>query len=88
MADAVARTPRAGMGAGEVIVVGHSAGAQLAAVVALTPGSFTSGCADPPVATDRFVGLAGPYDVTQVGGMTHRRAGNKQRPDHLWGRSS
>jgi len=70
LADAVARTQRAGVNVGEVIVVGHSAGAQLSAVVALTPGEFASGCADPPVAADRFVGLAGPYDVTLLGDLT------------------
>jgi acetyl esterase/lipase len=69
LADAVARTERAGLEVGEVVVVGHSAGAQLAAVVALTPEAFASGCADPAVAADRLIGLAGPYDVTQLGGM-------------------
>ncbi len=70
LANAVARTQRAGLDVGEVVVVGHSAGAHLSAVVALTPGAFASGCADPPVAADRFVGLAGPYDVTLLGGLT------------------
>lgn len=70
LADAVARSRRAGVDVGEVVLVGHSAGAQLAAVVALTPGAFAAGCADPPAAADRLVGLAGPYDVTQLGGLT------------------
>jgi acetyl esterase/lipase len=70
LADAVARTQSADLDTGEVVVVGHSAGAQLSAVVALTPEAFASGCADPPVAPDRFVGLAGPYDVTRLGGLT------------------
>jgi len=70
LADAVARSRQAGVDVGEVTLVGHSAGAQLAAVVALTPGAFTTGCADPPVAADRFIGLAGPYDVTQLGDLS------------------
>ncbi|BDO41158.1 alpha/beta fold hydrolase [Cellulomonas sp. NTE-D12] len=69
VADAVARTRRSGVDVGDVVIVGHSAGAQLAAVVALTPGSFGSGCADPPVAPDRLVGLAGPYDVDHLGAL-------------------
>lgn len=69
LADAVARTQSEGLDIGELVVVGHSAGAQLAAVVALTPGSFAA-CVDPAVVADRFVGLAGPYDVTQLAGMT------------------
>jgi acetyl esterase/lipase len=48
----------------EVVVLGHSAGAQLAALVALTPARFASpSCPAPLVAPDRLVGLAGPYDV-------------------------
>jgi len=69
VADAVARSRRAGVDTGEVTIVGHSAGAQLAAVVALTPRAFDVGCAEPPVAPDRLVGLAGPYDVTRLGGL-------------------
>ena len=70
VADAVARTRQSGVDVGDVVIVGHSAGAQLAAVVALTPGSFGAGCADPAVAPDRLVGLAGPYDVTHLGNLT------------------
>lgn len=48
-----------------VYVAGHSAGAHLAALVALAPGSFQcpdGGKAEP----DGFVGLAGPYDVERI----------------------
>ncbi|CAN5201272.1 alpha/beta fold hydrolase [soil metagenome] len=69
VADAVARSRRAGVDTGEVTIVGHSAGAQLAAVVALTPGAFGAGCAEPAVAPDRLAGLAGPYGVTQLGDL-------------------
>ena len=80
VADAVARSRQAGVDVGEVTIVGHSAGAQLAAVVALTPAAFGSGCADPAVAPDRLVGLAGPYDVTHLGGTTSAIFG-PGRPD-------
>lgn len=68
LADASARVRRAGIGVAEVVLVGHSAGAQLAAVVALDPDTYSGGCSDPAVVPDRFVGLAGPYDVTRVDG--------------------
>ncbi|MFC5382338.1 alpha/beta hydrolase family protein [Aquipuribacter nitratireducens] len=48
----------------ELVLLGHSAGAQLAAVVALDPGvAADPACPYPPAAADRLVGLAGPYDV-------------------------
>lgn len=68
LADAAARARRAGLGVGEVVLVGHSAGAQLAAVVALDPGTYSGGCSDPAVVPDKFVGLAGPYDVSVISG--------------------
>jgi len=51
---------------GEVIVLGHSSGAQLGALVALRPLGFSSDCEDPAVTYDRFIGLAGPYDVVRA----------------------
>lgn len=53
---------------GSVTLIGHSAGAHLAAVVALTGDTYGEECDDPVVATaDRLVGLAGPYDIVQLG---------------------
>ena len=53
---------------GTVVVLGHSAGAHLAAVVALNGDDYGASC---PVAgsgiPDRLVGLAGPYDVARLG---------------------
>lgn len=54
-------------GSGELVVVGHSAGAHLALVVALDDQSWGQDCpfggsAQP----DRFVGLAGFYDIDAV----------------------
>ena len=51
----------------ELVLVGHSAGAHLAAVVALDPAPWGGDCAYPPAGPpDRFVGLAGIYDVKVV----------------------
>jgi acetyl esterase/lipase len=48
----------------ELVVVGHSAGGHLGAVVALDPDPWGRDCAYPPgEPPDRFVGLAGVYDL-------------------------
>lgn len=53
---------------GTVAVVGFSAGAHIGALAALDEGSYGGSCSLPdPVIPDRFVGLAGPYDVSRVG---------------------
>lgn len=53
---------------GTVAVIGHSAGAHLAALVALDEGTYGTGCAlRDPVIPDRLVGLAGPYDIARLG---------------------
>lgn len=55
-------------GDGTVAVIGHSAGAHLAALVALDPGVYGESCPlEEPVIPDRLVGLAGPYDVARLG---------------------
>lgn len=51
----------------ELILVGHSAGAHLGAVVSLDPAPWGGDCAYPPAAPpDRLVGLAGIYDVKTI----------------------
>lgn len=53
---------------GTVTVIGHSAGAHIGALVALTGEDYTDGCAiEGSGVPERFVGLAGPYDVSRVG---------------------
>lgn len=48
-------------------IVGHSAGAQLASVIALAGDHFEGDCPlQGSALPTRFVGLAGPYDVTQL----------------------
>lgn len=46
-----------------VVVVGHSAGGQLATEVAFTGDEFGADCPMPPVTIDGVVGLAGVYDL-------------------------
>jgi acetyl esterase/lipase len=72
IASAAAHVREAGHEPREVVVVGHSAGAHLGALVTLRPGEFAVGCADLPAEPDRFIGLAGPYDV----GRAQTVAGN------------
>jgi acetyl esterase/lipase len=61
--DAAQRVADEGLTTSSVVVVGHSAGAQLAALAALVGEDYQSGCASPPTAIDGLVGLAGPYDI-------------------------
>lgn len=55
-------------GDGTVAIVGHSSGAHIGAIVALTGDAYGAGC---PVSgtgiPERFVGLAGPYDISRLG---------------------
>jgi acetyl esterase/lipase len=53
---------------GTVAVVGHSAGAHISAVVALTGDDYTERCEIAGTGVpERLVGLAGPYDVLRLG---------------------
>lgn len=61
---AVTQAGSHGYRAGPVVVIGHSAGAQLAALAALGTSHFRGSCPYPPATVDALVGLAGPYDVT------------------------
>ena len=55
-------------GDGSVALIGHSAGAHLAALVALDSGIYGETCPLPnPVSPGRLIGLAGPYDVARLG---------------------
>lgn len=67
-AYAVEQARRAGIEPGPVVLLGHSAGAHLAALAALAAPRFQSGCPYPAVAVEGFAGLAGPYDVTAWSG--------------------
>lgn len=66
LAAAAAMVSNSGREADQVVILGHSAGAHLAALVALRGSELSDDCPDPPVAADALVGLAGPYDVTRA----------------------
>ena len=53
---------------GTVALIGHSAGAHISAVVALTGDTYTDGCEISGTGIpDKLVGLAGPYEVDRLG---------------------
>lgn len=85
VAHTVASVRDAGVEVGQVVVVGHSAGAQLAALVGLTGTSFADGCADEPVAADRVIGLAGPYDVVDAAAYATNLFGPELPDPADWG---
>ena len=54
----------------QLVIMGHSAGGHLAAVVALNGDAFGADCAYPQAAPpDRLVGLAGLYDIRGLGSL-------------------
>ena len=66
IAWAAAQVRERGLDPAPVVVLGHSAGGHLAALVTLAPQRFRSECPYPPVDPDALVGLAGVYDVTAL----------------------
>lgn len=74
----------AGFDVGEVAVVGHSSGAHLASLVALLPDTFSANCRHPTVAPDRFVGLAGPYDVVRASRFANSLFGPDNTDPAAW----
>jgi len=68
-----------------VVLVGHSAGAQLVALAGLVPDRDDATCPYQPYPADAVVGLAGPYDVTQTGGLAENLFGVPESEDpELW----
>jgi acetyl esterase/lipase len=49
-----------------VAVLGHSSGAQLAALSVLAVDDYSPSCGSPAVRPDALVGLSGPYDISQL----------------------
>jgi acetyl esterase/lipase len=82
---ATRRARQGGFSPGPVVVVGHSAGAQLSALAALAGPRFRGACPYPPALVDGFVGLAGPYDVLSLANVAYPLFGVslEARPD-LW----
>lgn len=51
---------------GPVVVLGHSSGAQLAALAVLAVDDYSPSCDSPTVRPDALIGLSGPYDISQI----------------------
>ncbi|MEZ5116546.1 MAG: alpha/beta hydrolase [Candidatus Nanopelagicales bacterium] len=60
---AAATATRRGVAPEQVVLLGHSAGGHLAALVTLAGNEFGADCPDPAVDIDALVGLAGVYRV-------------------------
>ena len=73
-----------------VTVVAYSAGAHLASLVVYAPGVFGQECPEgPAVSPDAFVGLAGPYDISQLAGLLTPMFGVPIEDDpELWARAN
>lgn len=63
---AIARAEEAGISSDTVILLGHSSGAHLSALAALTAAEELPECPDPTRSVDALIGLAGVYDVTRL----------------------
>ena len=84
---AAAAARRRGIAPGPVVVLGHSSGAQLAALAALAGPQFRSGCPYPPVQVDGLIGLAGAYDVRSLADLAQALFGVPPGQDpELWHR--
>jgi acetyl esterase/lipase len=66
---------------GGVVIVGHSAGAQLAALAALAGDDFEPRCPHPRTLIDGLVGLAGPYDISRIAGAAEPLFGAKPQEE-------
>ncbi len=73
----------------EIVVLGHSVGAQLAALVALQPEEYVAdSCEYESVAADRLIGLAGPYDVVAAQGLALNLFGSPPTGPDDWSRGN
>ena len=71
----------------EIVLGGHSAGATMAALVALAPQDFAgSECPYEPVAPDALIAIAGPYDITKSPQPPWHRffGGPEERDPETW----
>jgi acetyl esterase/lipase len=78
-----AQAVKAGRSGGPLVVVGHSAGAHLAALAALSPARFQARCPYPVARVDGLVGLSGPYDVSRLPELARPLfgVGPEEKPD-------
>ena len=84
VAFATASDTDAGFQASELIIVGHSSGAQLAAALALSDIGNAANCEFEYSDPDRLVGLAGPYDVVRASGLAHSLFGPDNPDSAKW----
>jgi acetyl esterase/lipase len=82
---AVDQARRHGVIPDRIFLLGHSAGAELGALVALEPQRFRHNCPYPPATPDGFIGLAGTYDIDQWQSLAYAMLGatGSQDPE-LW----
>lgn len=73
-------------GDGTVALIGHSAGAHIGAVVALSGETYGADCVFTGTGLpERFVGLAGPYDISRLGpAMSSFFGGGPDQVPHAW----
>jgi acetyl esterase/lipase len=84
-AYAVAQVRAAGYTPGPVVLVGHSAGAHLSALAAVSDGVLSAPCADPVPDVAGVVGLAGVYDTASFAYVMAGFFGTPQSQDpDLW----
>lgn len=76
LATAVATARSHGVEPRPVAVLGHSSGAHLAALAVLASADYSGACTAPRVRPDALIGLAGPYDVSQVPDMAQALFGS------------
>lgn len=86
-ADAEARGR--GVVPGPVVVLGHSSGAQLAALAVLAPEDHAPACGALPVEPDALIGLSGPYDISRVPDVATALLGSDPEDDPgAWSRAN
>ena len=81
LASAVVSARSHGIRPGPLVVLGHSSGAHLAALATLAVADYSPVCRSPLVRPDALIGLAGPYDVSQVPDMAQALFGTTPEQD-------
>jgi acetyl esterase/lipase len=81
LASAAATARQHGVEPRPLVVLGHSSGAHLAALAVLATADYSPSCRAPVVSPGALVGLAGPYDVSQVPEMAHALFGGTPEQD-------
>ena len=78
---AAAQSRKQGISPAPIVVLGHSAGAQLSALAALNGTQFRARCAAPAVNIHAFIGLSGPYDISKFPGAAQSLLGTSPAQD-------